>query len=295
MIFKKIIIYIITVIYLFSNRNQNISNRLLARVNKNLLYEGDIKNLVEGNYDSLEKEKILRKSIDDWVEKQLIIAEAQRQKDYDEIDIEQRLLEYKYALIVHNFLEKQISEKINTVISEEEINNYYEENLSDFELKGNIVRGKFAVIPKNTPNRVNFERLFLSDKEESLTKLIDYCKVNAVSCDLDYNEWHKFDDIIDGTPLQGITRDKLITLKRIKRSRLYKITWEKDNYIYYFNIKEFKILNQISPLDFVRKKIIDTILYKRKMDLKRIILKEILEKAKIHKDFEIYDLNIEIN
>lgn len=295
MLLTKMIIYFVMYGYLFFGKDNVKPRVLLARVNKKYLYKQDIDNLLKSANDKVEKKKILDKFVDNWVEKQLVIAEARRQKDFDELDLEQRLLEYKYALIVHNFLEKQISKNLDHNVSEQEVVKYYQDNLSDFELKDNIVRGRFVILHRDAQDRSAFEKLFTSKKEEDRADLEEYCIENAIEYDIDSSDWHKFIDIVKGTPLQ-FSKDKISTIKRIKRARLYKT--KKDHFyddqqnksfaICYFKIEEFKILNQISPLKFVREKIIDTILHKRRMALRKKLLKDILAKAKQSGDFDIY-------
>jgi hypothetical protein len=94
---------------------------------------------------------LIEQHIKGWIKKQLMIAEARKQFAFDEAELERRVLDYRYALMIHEFEKYNISRRLDTFISDEEINSYYNENIDNFELKQNIIRGTFIQINKDAP------------------------------------------------------------------------------------------------------------------------------------------------
>ncbi|MCP3659408.1 MAG: hypothetical protein GY830_03470 [Bacteroidetes bacterium] len=260
------------------------NDKVIARVGDIKLFKSDLSPVLEG-INNKEKQKITQQFINEWVKKHLIISEAKKIGSYNKFEVERKKLDYEYALIIHDFIENSLKDKINYDISDEEIEQYYNENRNNFELKENIVKGRFAVIPRSAKNSNNLLNLFLSSKEEDIEKLKSYCQENAKSYFLNSSIWFKFDDMINETPLEN-ERDKLRLVKRMNKKKINKVIG-KDN-IYYFQILKYKISNEVSPIEFVTEKIKNKIIHKNKVELRNQLLKDILDKAKKRKNYEIY-------
>lgn len=273
-------IFVTPQIFLKSNKN----NKIIARVGAKYLYQSDLSGIIDGFN---EKAKISRTKqfVNEWIKKHLIISEAKKNKAYNDIEVERKVLDYKYELIIHDFIERSIKDIASSDISDEDIEKYYNDNISNFELKENIVKGRFAIIPRTAPNSNNLINLFLSSKEKKGLELKEYCKNNSKSYFLDSSTWIKFDDMIDGTPLED-SRDKMRTIKRMKKKKINKFIG-KDN-IYYFEVIDYKISNEVSPLEFVKEKIKDIIIHRNEIELQKKLLNEILEKAKKRRNYEIF-------
>ena len=115
--------------------------RPLASVGEIYLYPRDIVGLVPKGMTSQDSVDLIEQHIKGWIKKQLLIAEARKQFAFDEAELERRVLDYRYALMIHEFEKYNISRRLDTFISDEEINAYYKENIDNFELKQNIIRG----------------------------------------------------------------------------------------------------------------------------------------------------------
>ena len=61
-----------------------------------------------------------------------------------------------------------------------------------------------------------------------------------------------------------------------------------ESYIYLFRIVEYKISDQIAPLEYVREDIENIIINKRKLALKKKLYETIYEEALKTKKFEVY-------
>jgi len=62
-----------------------------------------------------------------------------------------------------------------------------------------------------------------------------------------------------------------------------------NDFLYYLKVDEYKILDNVSPLDFVRQDIKNIILNKRKVELARKLEEEVYENASRDKAFEIFN------
>ena len=263
-------------------RHRKQSKQPVARVYNEYLYKDDLEGITTSAVNASDSAEIVDRYIKNWIEKQLMIANAKAYPGYNEVDIERKVLDYRYALIVYNFLERLVNDQLDKKISDEEIQDYYQQHLNDFELKYNIVRGRFVVVPKDAPNSRNLKLLLLSKNEKDLEDLKSYCYRFAKTYLLDDTVWHRFDEVINNTPLND-TPDKVKLLKRNKF-----IVLSDQDYSYYFGIYAYKIADEVPPLIFVKDQIVNIILHKRKVALANKIKENIFQKAEQNNAYTIY-------
>jgi hypothetical protein len=269
---------------LSSDKGDQSQGEVVAKVRDKYLFKEDLANLVPKGASLSDSASITERYVKSWVKKQLLISEASNQLVIDEAALERKVLDYRYALMIYEFEKLYINEKLDRDVSEEEIKKYYKENNRNFELKQNIIKGLFVKLPKEAPKLKRFKKLLKPSDEEELEELRSYCYRFAASYSLEDTVWINFDDIVRNTPLMNIP-NKVQFLKD-KNNSFVEVS--DDNYLYFLVIKEYKITDQISPLEFVRENIKDIIINKRKIQLTKKLEEEIYNRAAKNNDFEIY-------
>lgn len=255
----------------------------VARVHDNYLYEQDLEGIVDKGISPSDSASIVTRYIDSWIKKQLLIAEAASQIDFDEAELERKILDYRYALMVYEFEKNHVNQKLDHEVSEEEIKEYYNHNKANFELKQNIIKGIFAKVPQEAPRVGRLRTLFQNKIDnEAKEEIKSYCLSFAASYSLDDSVWYNFEDIIKNTPLVSIP-NKVQFLRENKF-----VETSDDIYVYLLKITDYKISDQISPLEFVKDDIAKIILNKRKVALTQKLKEEIYHEAKQSKEFEIF-------
>ena len=254
----------------------------IARVNDHYLYPADLAGIIPSGASPEDSANLARSYINNWIEKQLLIDEALAKIDFDEAEIQRKILDYRYSLIAYEYKSFYVRQNLNTEVSDEEIKAYYEANLDNFPLKQNIIRGRFIRLPKEAPGQDIVKRLIFTTRPEKLEKLRTYCFSNALSYILEDSVWLNFDEIIQNTPLAEVP-NKVNFLRRTRYSET-----EDDTSKYYLMIREYKITDDIAPLEVVRDQIVDIIINKRKVALARQLEKEVYDKARQNNAFEIY-------
>lgn len=257
-------------------------SEVIAEVFDKQLYEHDIRGIVPENTSSQDSASIISRYVKSWVKKQLLINEAAARIDFDEVELERKILDYRYALMVYEYEKYYIGQALDKEVTEEEIKDFYNQNIANFELKQNIIRGIFIKIPKEAPKIERLKKLIHSNKEKDVRDLKSYCFRFATSYSLDDSLWVNFDEVIKNTPLMGIP-NKIQFLKENDY-----IESEDKDYLYFIKIFEYKISDQISPLQFVKDEIENIIINKRKLKLSNQLEEKIYNQAKKNNDFKIY-------
>jgi len=254
----------------------------IASVGKSYLYQDDLKGIVADEASVADSTNLINRYVTSWIRKQLLIAEASAEIDFDLPSIDRKVLDYRYALMVHEYKKYYVDQNLDTAISEEEIEAYYTNNTQNFELKQHIIRGYFIKIAKNAPKIRKLSRLVKSKKEKDFKELKSYCFRFAENYYLEDSVWINFDEVINNTPFVSIT-NKVAFL----RANSY-VEEEDENFIYILRIKAYKISDQISPLEFVRNDITQIILNKRKVALANELEESVFKKATKSEKYEIY-------
>lgn len=258
---------------------------IIASVYDNKLYDHDIKGIVPENISTQDSANIISRYINNWIRKQLLIHEAASRIDFDEAELERKILDYRYALMVYEYEKYYIDQTLDKTVSEEEIKEYYNQNIANFELKQNIIRGIFIKVPKEAPKIDKLKKLIVSNKTKDIKDLKSYCFRFATSYSLDDSLWVNFDEVIKNTPLMGIP-NKVQFLKENDY-----IESEDQDYLYFIKIHEYKISDERPPLEFVKDEIENIIINKRKIKLSNELEEKIYNQAKENNDFKIYSGN----
>lgn len=256
---------------------------LLARAGNSILYKTDIAGLVSPELSSEDSARIVSKFVENWIKEELFIQEAASKIQLDLNEIERKVANYRFILISHEYQKQKIEQELNREVTDEEIEAYYEQNRDNFMLKQNIVRGRYVKISQEAPKKSDVKRWIKSDRPQDVESLKSYCFQFADNYSVEDSTWLKFDEVIKNSPLNTIENK----IQFLRRNRYVE---ESDSaYLYLFKINEYKISEEASPLEFVRKDIENIIINKRKVALTKSLENDIYERAKENEDFEIYE------
>ena len=112
--------------------------KALVQVYDEFLYEKDIKNLLSGEETPEDSALIINAYIERWLRNQVMLYEAARQIE-DMKSIDDLVEDYKNSLILYDYEEQLTTARLDTVVRENEIKEYYIEHQKDFVLNQNIV------------------------------------------------------------------------------------------------------------------------------------------------------------
>ncbi len=173
--------------------SEGVIRQPVARVYNNYLYEQDLEGIVDGKSSAEDSANLVSRYVDTWVKKQLLLAEAASQMNIDEAEMERKILDYRYALIVYEFEKNYVTREVDTEVSEKEIADYYQSHQENFELKQNIIKGIFAKVPQEAPRVGRLRNLFQGElDQEAREEIRSYCLSFASAYSLDDSTWYNF-------------------------------------------------------------------------------------------------------
>jgi hypothetical protein len=243
--------------YISSN---NEKEKTVARVYDSYLYESDLAGIVEPGISSQDSIIIMKRYVDTWVRQQLLLHEAQNNLTLEQMNFEKKIQDYKNSLIIFSFETEYIKKNLDTVVSINQIQTYYNQYMNDFRLKENIVMASFVKISLEAPDQNVIRKLFRSDKEEDRSKLEEYCVQNAAAYIIDNKSWMIFTELLKNIPLEVNNKEHFLRNNKL-------IELSDDFYRYFLLIHDYKLKESVSPLAFEEKNIRNIIINKRKHQL----------------------------
>lgn len=277
----RILVLCILSVFLFgckSNKNEREDDKVVARVNESRLYLSDLRQIVPLNSSKEDSIRLVKNYINSWVRQTLLINKAEANLSEEQKDVEQQLEDYRNSLIIYAYEKELVSQKLDTVVKDQEIEEYYNKNQKDFELKDNIVKVNYAKLGKDDKALPKIKKLFRSEKPEEKAQLEDLCRQHAVNYFMDTNSWLLFDDLLKEIPIKTYNQEQFLENNRY-------VEMQDTAFVYLVNILNFRIKDGVSPLSFERENIRSIILNKRKLNLinkmKDDLYKEALEKKQI--------------
>ncbi len=254
----------------------------IARVGKSYLYKSDIATLVPAGTTKEDSLLLVRDFIDRWASQKLLIEAAERNlSDAKKSEYNTLIKQYKIDLYTKAYIEEVVKRTVDTVVSQEELKKYYEENKENFRTNGTLVRLRYINVSKANPRFETIRSKFF-DYSKKDKKFWETYALQCKSFAMNDTVWVDMSQVY--TKLPFITPDNrdefVIAGKRIEKTV--------ENNVYLVKITNVIDKNQISPFEFSKPTLKEVLLNKRKLELIKKFEKDITNDAIKNNDYEIY-------
>jgi hypothetical protein len=253
----------------------------LARVGDDYLYEADIIGLVPAKTSARDSIIMVRNYVDNWVRTQLMLKQAGKNVVVQQLDLEKQIDDYRNSLVIYHYETELIRQRLDTVVSDEEIEDYYKSHLEDFELKENIAKVYYLMLDAEAELEGKIDSINALPDSLLFDSLEVFGNNYAISYFLDTATWVPFNELLTLVPIE--TYNQVLFLKGNRE-----ISISDGDYTYLLTFVDFRIKDETSPLDFEYNAIRKIIINKRKMKLIKQVRKDIYEMAAQNDEFEIY-------
>ena len=223
------------------------------------LYHEDISEIVPPGTSANDSIAIIKQFINNWIMQQIMLHQAEKNLSVSQKDFKEQVESYRNSLVIYAYESELIQQKLDTVITMAQIEEFYNNNQNDFQLHEDIVRVRYVKIPEIGQK---------PDLVKKVTKLED-------------ETWIRFDDLLNEIPIKTDDREAFLS------NRKYYET--KDSlYMYQVNFLESKTKEGVSPLSFEVKNIRNLLLNRRKIELMDRMQQDLFQEALKNKEFTIY-------
>lgn len=259
----------------------NKNEKPVARVFNDYLYSSDLKGVTPAGISVSDSTALTKDFIEKWVRSQLLLNKAEINLTEEEKDVELQIKNYRSSLLIYAYQQSYLRQNLDTVVSAGEIEDYYNENKSNFVLGEPLMKGLYIKIPANAPEIYKLRQWYRADDTESIKNLEGYCFKYATVYDHFNESWVNLNEVLRMMPAVGTDYEATL------RYRKYLEVKDKD-FIYFVNVKEILQEGTVSPLELVKNDIHYIILNKRKVKLINELETSVYSDAQNRENFTIY-------
>ena len=250
---SSVIILLILFITGCSDYKNSSNRRAVAAVGSTILYYDEIPNLIQSGINDSDSIMIIQNYINKWAKRELLLQKAEQNLTPElKSKITKQIAGTRADLVIYQYQRQMMLEKMDTVISDTELENYYIQNEKSFILHSNIVKTLFIKLPLETPNLDKIKVLARSNDQSDLQQLESYCFQFAEKFD-DFNENWVSMDRLSVELHEDIENEENF----LKRNTFMETT--DSNSVFLIKIRDYRLRSSIAPFDYV------------KNDIKRII------------------------
>jgi hypothetical protein len=272
----KYLFYCSFVLLLISCGQEDVSTteKPLATVFNKSLYPSDIAGLVGKNVSVKDSTFLMNSYIENWAKEQLVIALAEQNIPAD-LDVNKLVEDYRKSLIRHTYEQKLVEQRLDSAITETEIETYYEGAKDQYQLEETVIRGYFIKLIEEAPLQDSLTIWWKMKTKYDKVKLVEYCRSYADKFLIQDSTWVSVDYLAAEFPVASLSQSNF--------ANGYQINTKKDGYLYFVKLNKVVKKGQTAPLSYVREKIVRIILRKRRFELLENMT-EVLYKRELQKE-----------
>ncbi|HAM98250.1 MAG TPA: hypothetical protein DCQ26_06535 [Marinilabiliales bacterium] len=256
-------------------------DKVIAAVGAKKLTMSQLKMAIPKNMKEIDSISFSQNYIEKWVKSQLLVEKAELNLDKKtQNGIETMIDNYRTSLLIFKYQQAFIDQKLDTVVNDQEIRSYYNDHSENFKLDSNVVKAIFVKLPKSQYNAYNVTTWMRSGTEEDLIKLEDFCYQNAKNFYMG-EDWQYFGSVMLLFPKEITDQEDFL-----ESGKYHEVS--DSIYNYYLSVTDYRLVNDIAPLEFAFVQIKDIIINHRKIKLIKDLENNIYNDAVNQKRFTIY-------
>jgi len=265
------------------SNNKNIVKRIaVAEVGKDILYFDEIPNVILNGINKTDSTSVIQNYINKWAKRELLLQKAEENlspalKD----EIVKQLDETRTNLVIYQYQRQMMLEKMDTVLTDNELENYYAANEKSFILSTNIVKALFIKLPVETPNIEKIKILARSNDQKDLQQLESYCYQFAEKFDDFDEEWVSMDKLLVELQ-QDIENEESF----LKRNTFYETS--DSGSVCLISIRDYRLIGSVAPYEYIKNDIKRIIWNSRRIEFLQSLENGIYNDALKENSFKIY-------
>ena len=254
---------------------------VVARVGEHRLMRSELAEYIPAGVSSEDSLSLAQRYINAWAEEHLFMDMAESRLSKEEQDVSKELEEYRRTLLKYRYEERYINERLDTLISDEEVRNYYKEHTDKFLVDRPLLKTRYMVIPADSRSLKTIKELMSSDDA------MDAIAADSLAFTAALRYVDSSDSWMDAILLARDLGTDEVSMMKALRNRFIELKGDDGNLRVAYVVDIVQKGNP-APLDYCEERIKDILLSSRKHDLVSGLERDLLNDALVTGKFVIY-------
>lgn len=278
-VFSIIIVSLLTVA---CNNNLDISkNSALVKVGNKILYRNVLDENLPSGLSSEDSIIAAEYYIRSWVNENLLYNVASKNiTDKDNVD--HLVEEYRKSLLIYQYEEQLVNEKLTKEIDEQSLYDYFNQNKDKLKLDRSLVKGLFLKVPVSAPQLSEIRIWYRTTTSASRENLEKSSLNNAAVFNYFVDKWVDFDDLMNNFPKELLTQDDLTVHKKM-------IEKQDSDFVYLLNITDYLLPGDNAPYEYAKTTIQEILINQRRIDFLKKTEDDLYQRALNKGDIHFYN------
>ncbi|MFN2428660.1 MAG: hypothetical protein ABR574_01500 [Cryomorphaceae bacterium] len=253
---------------------------VVVRVYNEYLLKDELADKMPRSYSAEDSASIADQIVNNWVRQTAVVKFAEQHLTEEQKDFSQQLEDYRNSLVTYAYERELINQKLDTIVDDAEIQDYYDENIQNFKLRSYIVKLRFIKMSPDAPKLKKVESWFMSDEPDDFDKLYDYCRKYAENFYFKDENWLYLEEFLKEVPIDESDWNNFL------KNTTY-LKFESGAYLYLIRIYDYRLKDDRSPMALELDGIKELILNKRKVELINQMREDVVTEAREEGNIEI--------
>jgi len=261
---------------------------MVARVGDHRLHRTQLESYIPAGVSAEDSAALARQYIQTWAEDLLLMDMAETQLSSEEKDVSAELEEYRKSLIKYRYEQLYIQQRLDTLVTDEEVSLYYEANPDKFRLERPIFKSRYMIIPADARSLNVIKSRMSSEDDMEVMEADSLASSVAIKYVDSSDNW--MDALVVSREAAADYRTVMATIKTpaFNKEPFVEIPDENGN-LHVIYVVELVPEGKTAPLEYCEDRIRDLILSARKHALEEGLTESLMEDARKNNKFVIYE------
>ena len=253
---------------------------VVAEVGQAKLRKSELDRVVPAGLSAEDSVRLARQYINTWALDQVFLNVAEQQLSKSEKDVTKELEAYRTSLLKYRYEQLYVNERLDTAVSDDAVQEYYETHSSKFILQRPVVKARFLSISEDSPMLKTIRKKMSSDEVEDIIEADSLAFSSAFKFTTWNNEW------IDAAVMaREFGQDYASVLSGVSKG--WNERTDTSGVVNAAYVTEIVPKGAMSPLEYSTPFIKDMIISARKQALVSALEHDLLEDARVNGKFVI--------
>lgn len=252
----------------------------VAEVGSARLYRSDLNMVIPKGIAYEDSVRLAKSYINTWALDQVFLSIAEQQLSKSEKDVTRELEDYRTSLLKYRYEQLYVNERLDTAVSDDKVEEYYEAHKDKFVLRRPLVKARFLKISAESPTLKELKKKMSSEEVNDLFEADSLAYSSALKFEIWQNNW-----VDIALVASELGMDYTSVLASMKGKWVEKTDTTGIMTVAY--ISEIISEGHVAPIEYSTPSIKDMIISARKQQLVSTLERDLLNEARENGQFVI--------